>query len=162
MQTPSNQSYREISLTQGQVALVDVEEYERLRTFSWYAKWSNKTKSYYAYRRGVPGKIAMHREVMRCPENDKRLVDHRSPSETLDNRKQNLRFSTYGQNRANSRLGKNNTSGFRGVTKYPNGWRAFIKKNKKSIYLGCYKTPEDAYAAYCKAAKEIHGEFARI
>ena len=28
--------------------------------------------------------------------------------------------------------------------------------------LGTYRTPEDAHAAYCKAAEELHGEWANF
>ena len=29
-------------------------------------------------------------------------------------------------------------------------------------WLGSYKSPEEAHRAYAKAAKEMHGEFARL
>jgi len=35
-------------------------------------------------------------------------------------------------------------------------------KNDKSIYLGLYKTPELAYEAYCKKAKELFGDFSHL
>jgi hypothetical protein len=31
--------------------------------------------------------------------------------------------------------------------------------DNKKIYLGVFKSGEDAYAAYCKAATELHGAF---
>jgi hypothetical protein len=58
----------------------------------------------------------------------------------------------------------NNTSGYKGVTfnKLTQRWRAQIAKDKKSIYLGEYDTPELAFAAYTGAAKALHGEFAKL
>lgn len=41
---------KEIPLTQGQVALVDDEDFERVNAFKWCAKWHSKTKSFYAVR----------------------------------------------------------------------------------------------------------------
>lgn len=32
--------------------------------------------------------------------------------------------------------------------------------NGKNKHLGYYDTPEAGHAAYCKAASELHGEFA--
>jgi len=80
-----------------------------------------------------------------------------------DNRWTNLREATNGQNRANCQLQKNNTTGFKGVTAYPNGrYRARVNLNKKFIHLGYYATAEEAYAAYCKGAIEVHGAYARF
>jgi hypothetical protein len=33
--------------------------------------------------------------------------------------------------------------------------------NKKQKHLGLFSTPEEAYAAYCVAAKAVFGEFAK-
>ena len=43
-----------------------------------------------------------------------------------------------------------------------NGFVAKTKKDGKSIYLGYYRTPEEAHAAYCATARRLHGEFARF
>ena len=45
-QTP--ETFKTIPLTQGQVAIVDAEDYERLSRRNWYAQWCPKTRSYYA------------------------------------------------------------------------------------------------------------------
>ena len=45
-------------------------------------------------------------------------------------------------------LRKHNTSGYRGVTKMRNKWRARIVVNRKTIYLGVYNTPIEAGLAY--------------
>jgi hypothetical protein len=91
------------------------------------------------------------------------VVDHinRNP---LDNRRCNLRYATYQQNTINRKAQKNNKSGYRGVSLYKNRnyckWRARIKVNEKSIYIGYYKNKIDAAKAYNKAAKKYFGDFA--
>ena len=56
-----------------------------------------------------------------------------------------------------------NTSGFKGVTwhKRWHHWEAKIRVNHRTIHLGTFKTPEAAHTAYCKAADDVSGEFAR-
>jgi hypothetical protein len=41
-------------------------------------------------------------------------------------------------------------------------YQASIQINGKHIHLGYYFILEDAYNAYCAAAKKYHGEFARL
>jgi hypothetical protein len=81
-----------------------------------------------------------------------------------DNRFSNLREATCSQNMHNQGKRKHNTSGFKGVSyhKAARKWTAQIKVNWKCNYLGLFKTPEEAHAAYCEAAKKHHGEFARF
>lgn len=91
-------------------------------------------------------------------------VDHIDCNKS-NNRIANLRDATPSQNHANTRVRKKTPSGIKGVymtsnrEKFP--WKACIKINKKSTYLGSYKTKEEAGLAYEKAAKEHYGEFAR-
>lgn len=79
-----------------------------------------------------------------------------------DNRINNLREATRGQNRHNSRPSKDNKSGTKGVTQLPSGrWMAQIQRNKKHHYLGVFDSKELAAWAYLQAAEKYFGEFAR-
>jgi hypothetical protein len=77
-----------------------------------------------------------------------------------DNRIANLRDVTHAQNLQNIKRHRPcNESGFLGVTtsKNPNGgFAATIECNKQRHYLGFFKTPEEAHAAYLKAKRELH------
>jgi hypothetical protein len=75
----------------------------------------------------------------------------------------NLRLATDAQNAWNSRMQHDNASGLKGIYFAPHVsmYRARIKVQGKTFCLGYYKTKEEAHAAYCKAAREHHGEFWR-
>jgi hypothetical protein len=76
----------------------------------------------------------------------------------------NLRPATVTQNLGNTRRRKDNTSGFKGVSlqgKKTKKWCAEIKANGHRVRLGRFDTPEEAHAAYCAAAPQFFGEFAR-
>ena len=81
----------------------------------------------------------------------------------LNNSFANLRKANRSQNMCNSRLTADNSSGFKGVSycKQTKKWKASIQINGKQLHLGRFDTPEPAHMAYCKAAAELHGEFAR-
>ena len=171
MATPLDPSYREIRLTQGQVALVDAEDHERIAKHSWYAAWAPSTQSYYAVRRVTVAAakqigILMHREVMGLEPGDKRQVDH-AFHRTLDNRKfvdgkQNLRITSSQKNGFNRCKSRKSTSGYKGAhwRNDRKKWRAEIRIDGKLIHLGLFERAEDAGAAYRIAAEKLHGEFA--
>lgn len=75
----------------------------------------------------------------------------------------NLRLATRSGNMQNRGAYQNNTSGFKGVGwhKKTQKWQARIRHNWKRYALGYFDTPEEAHAAYVRAAEELHGEFAR-
>jgi hypothetical protein len=156
--------YREIPLTQGQAALVDEADFERLSKWKWCAVWIPSVQSFYAMRssttvNGKRNSIYMHRAIMEAPPGLE--VDHRGHN-TLDNRRNNLRRATCTQNHQNARIRSSTTSGFKGVSfhKGAGKWRAGIRVNGESIWLGLHATPELAHAAYIEAAREHFGEFA--
>jgi len=82
----------------------------------------------------------------------------------LSNRIDNLREATTAQNARNRTRQRNNTSGYKGVAwhKGSGKWAAQIGVDGRLRYLGVYDTKEAAYRAYCKAAEEMHQEFARV
>ncbi len=85
------------------------------------------------------------------------VLDHinRNP---VDNRIENLREVTHSQNQQNRAQDPRNKSGARGViwAKHAKKWRAQIRVDRKSIYLGYFDTVEDAACAYIAAAKKYH------
>lgn len=86
-------------------------------------------------------------------------VDHIS-RDSLDNRLENLRWSTPKDNMHNQNIRSNNTSGFRGVylDKRSNRWYAqFNDKNSKKKHIGYFHCKEDAYCAYLNAMVNEYG-----
>ena len=158
-----------IPLTQGKSSIVDCADFDWLNQWKWYAYWNPCTRSFYARRDVWNGTrcvhIPMHRQILGLEEGNPLQGDHKEPSETLDNRRSNLRLATRQQNMQNRRIQKNNKCGFKGVSYHKNTemWRAQIKVNGKQITLGRRKTAEAAYLElYVPAAHEYYGEFARV
>lgn len=104
-------------------------------------------------------KIFFHREIIKA--NNNQQVDHINGN-SLDNRKSNLRKCSLRQNILNRKKPKNNTSGYKGVFKIKNRWKALIGVNKKRIYLGCFLNKKDAAKAYNDAAIKYFGKFSNI
>jgi len=90
-------------------------------------------------------------------------VDHINRDNT-DNSWSNLRLATRSQNVANTKLFKTNKSGYRNVCwdKGISRWRADVKLNNKSKYLGHFDCPKQAAKVAAKWRKETFGEFAKV
>lgn len=157
---------RLIPLTQGQHAIVDDEDFERLGAHKWQASYCKNTGNYYARRRELIDDksctIYMHREVLQAKRGNK--VDHRKVTRTLDNRKQNLRPATSSQNSANGRIRKSNTSGFKGVHWHRKceKWQARVTVQGKAHSQGLFADKVEAAKARDIAARKLHGEFAHL
>jgi hypothetical protein len=156
---------KEISLTQGMVAIVDDDDYEWLSQWKWYANRVRYT--FYAARniwkngKNIP--VRMHREILHLTPGDKNIVDHKNQN-GLDNRKENLRIATPALNGCNCKMNKKNTSGYRGVRWEGRckKWVAEIKVNGKLKYLGVYINSKDAAKAYDLAALKYRKENALL
>lgn len=158
---------REIALTQGQVALVDDEDYDWLAQWKWLAEWKPKTQTYYVARRmpmidAVPGQLVyMHNVIMDPPSGLE--VDHVNHV-GWDNQRVNLRHATHSQNNANRRSNVRGSSRYKGVHWHRGNerWCANIKVNGHQSQLGSFADEEEAARAYDAAAIEHFGEFAYI
>jgi hypothetical protein len=167
MPTPQEPLYREIPLTQGQVTLVDAEDYEWLMNWKWCAAYWENSEAFYAIRgtewKGKQASFLMHREILGLRKGDRRVADHIS-RDTLDNRRSNLRIASVSQNLCNSKLRRDNISGRKGVCfdKARGLWRAHLCFEGKRLNLGRFASADLAHECVVAARLEIHGEFARV
>lgn len=92
------------------------------------------------------------------PEHD---IDHINNIKS-DNRFANLRKATRSQNIANRAVPHPNPTGFKGVRFNGASYTASITVKRKARFLGAFDTPEEASAAFSRAAAEAFGEFARL
>lgn len=158
-----------IPLTQGFEAIVDDEDAEWIRQWTWYPLRQTGRVAVYAKRnrkiRGTSHARYMHREIAQragMSLSSSVQVDHRDGN-GLNNSRANLRIATPRENSRNSpaRLG---SSSFKGVFRAENGrWCAQINPDgNKTIHLGTFDTEEEAALAYDTVARVHHGEFARL
>lgn len=148
---------KEIKLTQGKVALVDDDDFEYLNQWKWFyhQKYAERYLSKFSSRK----LLLMHRVIINTP--DGMETDHIN-NNGLDNRKYNLRICSKSENQHNSKIRKNNTSGYKGVTwsKSHKKWQAQLSMNRIKKYLGCFNKSVDAAIAYDNAAIKFYGNFA--
>lgn len=161
---------KEIRLTQGYVALVDDEDFERVNRFRWRVLFEKRKdgtiRNRYADRNVWKGKTrskqSLHRFLLDLSD-PKIKVDHKD-HDGLNCCRSNLRIATNTENSRNARLGKNNKSGYKGVYWYKprSCWRASIKADGIKLHLGYYTDVKVAARAYDEAAAKHFKDFANI
>lgn len=128
------------------------EDYEKIKKYHWYEEYDGYIRS------SSKDRIHLARLIMDAPDN--MCVDHINHN-LKDNRKSNLRIVTTSQNAMNRTLGSNNTSGATGVVwvKSQNKWKAEIKLNGETNYLGEYDNFEDAKRKRKEVEDKLFGEY---
>ena len=146
-------------------AIIDTEDYERVKGYRWQAYKKRDRNVWYAGA-GVPSDttlkgrtiLFMHRLLL---PGGRPMVDHRD-GDGLNNRRHNLRNATNGQNLFNQKT-KAHTSKYHGVFwhKTRNKWTAQIRADGKRRHLGLFMSENEAYAARLFAEKQFHPDFER-
>lgn len=138
--------------------MFDLEDFELVQQYTWGIE-------HYGYVvTSVPKPHRLHRLIMsKYQEIEGFEIDHIN-HDKLDNRKCNLRVCTHQQNNHNQQLKSSNTTGYKGPwwDKRLRKWRATIKYDSRTVYLGYYETAELAALAYNEAATDLFGEFASL
>lgn len=134
--------------------IIDESDYDRVSQHKWWIM----PLGYINTR--IAGKyVYLHRFIAQTP---KGMVTDHINGDKLDNRKSNLRICSTRENVINSKLSKNNRTGFRGTSfrKDRNKYSAYIMVNRKKISLGTYEYLEDAVNARVAGERKYFGIFA--
>lgn len=157
-----------ITLTQGQLCIVDAQDWPLVKDLKWCAWRPSRTSTtFYAatgYRVG-PNKWRtklMHQIIL--PDIPPGCVRDHINGIGTDNRRENLRICTRGQNNRNRIGSLSGTSKYRGVSWNTNAgkWVAQIKCDGEQIALGLFAVESEAALAYDDMAIELFGDFARL
>ncbi|MDC3413929.1 AP2 domain-containing protein [Terrihalobacillus insolitus] len=139
--------------------LISTEDLPRVSSISgsWYAMDVGGKRGKKVYAGTSIGGVTVYLHQVIAMNPPKTVVDHINHC-TLDNRRQNLRITSYaknGQNRKGAQ--KNNVnSGCRNVYRNSSGnWFVRLVKNGKTIHCGTYKTVAEANAVAVKARRKI-------
>lgn len=149
-----------VALSNGLESIIDAEDVANVAGRRWYADRRRSGLIYGRSAEWVGGKakmIGLHNLIFGPAP----CIDHINGN-GLDNRRSNLRAATYSDNARNARLRSDNTTGLKGVKRNGSRWHGQIRVGAKRLHLGSFETPEEAHAAYCKAAVQHFGEFANF
>ena len=151
----------------GGSVLIDADDLPLVEPYRWHSNRPAQYPHRYAARwpsrsLGIkPRKaVLMHRELLDAPP--ALFVDHIN-GDTLDNRRSNLRLVTREQNRLNRHRHSQGRGPYKGIWQRQSGkWTGKVCRGGRCINLGVFATPEEAARAYDEAAKELHGQYARL
>jgi hypothetical protein len=139
-----------VPLTRGKFALVDDQDVELVRRYSWH--WFEARNHAYTSTTDINGKqhgIGMHRIILDASPGQE--IDHKN-GDGLDNRRANIRFCTRAENLRNRRgWGKQK---FKGVFRRKDGLY------QARIFSVPYATAQEAAQAYDRETNLLFGEFA--
>jgi len=146
--------YVGLCLTQGKITVIDESDYDLVKQYRWCA--SNHLGRWYAVASVAGRRTYLHRLLL----NSKGVTDHRD-GDGLNNRRSNLRDCTQAQNAFNrAKVGKSST--VHGVYFHKNQWCARIRINGQRIWLGGYKSEQEAKDARVSAEKMYYPNFDRV
>lgn len=150
---------KQLPLTRGHFALVDDEDFEFLHQYKWHYT-ENKRGYPYAIRNVGNTTQRMHRLLLNPPKGMD--VDHKNGF-GLDNRRTNIWVCTRSQNQMNRKSGSN-SSGVPGVhwRKRSKRYEVDITLNRKNIYIGFFRTLNEAKIARALAEHKYHGHPLRV
>ena len=131
----------------------DLEDYDKIKDYCWIVKNNYYVESHLPYSNAC---ISLHRLVMN-EENEGIIIDHIN-HKTNDNRKENLRKVDHLKNMQNRKTPTNNTSGYKGVFKNGNGWRAELTLDG-CIYGKTFKDKNDAIIYRDELENKYYGEY---
>ncbi len=135
------------------ICMVDTEDYELVKNYSWYLTDQGYVKAKFAGKN-----VSIHRLITGAPHD--KVVDHINHN-TLDNTKLNLRVCTRSQNQRNMRVRSDNNSGKAGVRYHKKwGWQAYTFSQGKQHHIGWFKTKQDAVNARLEKERADYGEYA--
>jgi hypothetical protein len=159
---PADGAFFYIPLTQGQHAMVDAQDYERVSRYRWCL--SRTGNQLYAYRKHHGKTLRMHQFIMNPPKG--MVVDH-IDGNGLNNRRDNLRICTPQQNAWNHKRRKepDASSQYIGVHRYkdrPDKWYVKIQRAGAGTYLGPFDSESEAARARDRKAIELFGQYARL
>lgn len=146
---------KEIQLTQGKLAIVDDEDFDRVRHLRWYAI-KNRNIWYAVHEERIGGKrilLRLHSFIRGMPMTGS-VIDH-SNGDGLDNRRSNLRILPYRLNSINSTRHRNGKVPGVGFDKRRKFWYSRIFVNSKRLFLGSFETEKDAAIAYQNALASV-------
>lgn len=150
-----------IELTQGKTATVSAEDFDYINQWKWSYDAHNNcaVRSQFIRRDGkkqISKTILMHNLIMDTPNG--KDTDHIN-GDRLDNRRDNLRVCTHKQNQRNMNMHKDNTSGYKGVSKSREG-RWVVKIGNK--YIATYTDIVSAAKRYNTEAVSRYGKYANL
>lgn len=151
-----------IPLQNGEYAIVDKEDYERVSKYNWVlSNDSQNTLRVTARNPALRRNVRLNHFVLKLDDRKRSIVIHKN-KDKLDFRKENLEITHEETGFYISGARQGSKSKYKGVGWYERDkkWQAMIMVNGKAIYLGRYETEEEAARIYNNAALKHFGEHA--
>ena len=148
---------KQIQLTQGMIAVVDDDDFDRFSHFRWFYRAERNGNHGYAVRHGkktdATTTVYLHREVLGVvpPGHEAIFLNH----DRLDCRRDNLRIATKEEARQHHRVRKDCQAKHKGMTfnERANTVSVDIMVNGRMKRIGTFYTQKEAIEEYKKAER---------